>query len=174
MADRTCLSVIIYDCPTHRVNAVLDVLEQHGVDPEWGMGTAGVSGSSLDRLQLCTVYGEHEAIGDESEDVARELQQVAPEVSFLTWTDPKYEWLGSLVAYAPDLGEFTADCDADGRPQFDPTHIQFLLEEHRDRTVAQFLDEVHPRVTGAAWFTRFAALMDRHKNVVIERTPEEE
>lgn len=163
MGDRTALQVIIYDCPTHRVGAVLDILENHGLDDSWGMSRIG------NRLTLCTTYGDTESYGDESERVAAELEQQAPEVTFLTWTDPKYEWLGSLVAYAPDLGQFAADCDAEGQPQFGSLEMQRLLQAHREKTVGEFLDDVYPRASGDVWYARFAELMERNQDVVIER-----
>lgn len=170
MGDYTPMQVIIYDCPPHRVNAVLDILDDHGLDENWS--SRGYAENK--RLSLGTTYGESEARGDESEEVAARLIEAAPEATFVAWTDPKYEWLGSLVAYAPDLGEFASDCDAEGQPQFTAQGMARLLGRHRDKSVSSFLEDVLPRATGELWFTRFGALMERNMDVVIDRAPEAE
>ena len=48
-------------------------------------------------------------------DIAGELIAAAPGVSFVLWEDPAYQWLGTLEAHAPGLGDYSAECDSDGR-----------------------------------------------------------
>jgi hypothetical protein len=82
-----------------------------------GMPGAGDERYSIDDVPVVTI-GERYLAQDVSCSSAGEygdaLREAAPGASFVLWEDPAYEWLGTLYAYAPDLGVFTAECDQDG------------------------------------------------------------
>jgi len=106
MGDRTCHQVYVYDCPKDQVRAVQEVLEGYF----WEQGPRG------GRISACEPYLASEITCGTSDEIAAKLMKAAPGASFVLWEDPKYEWLGSVSAYTPELGVFSAECDANGQP----------------------------------------------------------
>lgn len=128
MGDRTSFQITIYDCPAEQAGAVLDALDNHNIGVDWG------SPLNTQVLFLGESYNEHEASCGTSDEMARELMAEAPGASWELWEDPKYEWLGAVWRYTPELGSFTADCDANGTPYFSSTAVwEMLGNEGPDR-----------------------------------------
>lgn len=144
MSDRTYAQVIIYDCPEDQRAAALAVIretlgEYINEDPD----------PDGDRVVIGDRYGDDQCSGDLSEDIAARLIDEAPGAFFRTWTDPAYEWLGSLVIYQPGLGRFDANCDADGTPCFRSDEVEAMLAAYPSGNAR---DRLYRRVKlGTAW-----------------------
>jgi len=82
------------------------------------------------------------------------LVDAAPGCSFVIWEDPKYEYLGSLFAYTPELGMFSAECDADGTPVTDGSAILQWVEE-AEKAGEDVATRIR-REMGVPWFDDWA------------------
>ena len=132
---------------------------------------------SIDEIEVVTVGGEYlatEISCGSADEYATALIKAAPGASFVLWEDPAYQWLGSLRAYAPDLGEYAAECDANGIVTLTPEEIRqavsgatdavqsaldpiVRLDSDAERArvaVATILAEID-RATGKPWFDRW-------------------
>ncbi len=111
------------------------------------------------RSDLWTALEVAEAIGSENTtftvdegrfDELEQIGNILSEHGFI-WTgqiDPKYEYLGDYFAFVPELGLFTAECDADGNVVISSHTLRQLIDE------AESLDELRETVdkrTGKAW-----------------------
>jgi hypothetical protein len=169
MGDRTHFALVVYACPVEQRQAVLEIIESHGLAINYGTRPA-----SYDSLCLVETTYTDETYGDAPSDVADELVTAAPGATFHTWTEPAYDWLGVTVMYAPDLGRFQADGDANGSPVLSPELVRDRIARlpagaTRDDTLA-VLDEHR----GAAWRWRLRRLrllnaLDRLEPVVRGR-----
>ena len=118
---------------------------------------ASLPGASDDRYSVDEVaditlterYADSEMSCGSADEHADNLIAAAPGCSFVLWEDPKYEWLGSVEAYTPELGRFTAECDANGTPVLTPEAIKAMIDKAADLDA---LREAMARATGAAWF----------------------
>lgn len=89
---------------------------------------------------------------------AAALRSAAPGCSFVLWEDPKYEYLGTACAYAPDLGPFEANCDSDGTPVFSLGEVMSLLNQAREEHLApEHLPEFMRLHLGGPWYDRWHA-----------------
>ncbi len=114
MSD-TVTYLTIHACPPHRVRAVATALEDHWL--------VDVDGSARKTLQI----GEPYTIDtSEVDELADDLIETAPEMSFTAQTDPTDEWLGSLRRYVPALHRFEASCDHDGSAVFTTAQVREL------------------------------------------------
>ena len=145
MSDRTAFACYIYACPEDQQAGALSVLtEGYGLDLNWGM-------SEGEGLSLTEAYTAEEISCGSADFIAKELIEAAPGCSFVLWEDPKYEWLGSLNAYTPELGHFTAECDANGRPVYTAAEITSMIAAAGDVDRAGLIAHIE-RATGGAWF----------------------
>lgn len=109
MGDYTQMQVMIHDCPEEQVVALVDALIANGLRVDWD-GPEPVRGE----LHIGCFYTNRSVPGDAPSDLADELIEAAPGATFIAWTDPAYEWLGTLVRYTPELGRHEAECTAEG------------------------------------------------------------
>lgn len=115
-------------------------------------------------------YMDPEMSCGSADEYAGNLMEAAPGASFVLWEDPAYQWLGDLRAYAPDLGLFAAQCDADGNPTLMPGQIREAVAAAQDAVRAALaarhecteeeavIDAVLAEIdkaTGKAWLDRF-------------------
>lgn len=150
MGDRTCGQVTIYACPPDQVNAVLDVLDQYGLyEGDWE-GT--YPREPLTSLTLGEMYGDNQMSCGAADDIAAVLTDVAPGAAFEVSEDPYADWLGSLNRYTPSLGHWSAECDANGQPQFSGDVILSWLDAHLSRA------EIEDRL-GIPWRRALDALL---------------
>lgn len=159
MGDRTPIEVIVYSCPPERVSAVLEVLEEFGLGPEFVRPddpTPRPVGTSR-QLELCRGYIHSEISVGSSAEIAAALPC---EAAWKVW-GPKYEHLGEVHLNHPDLGVFVADCDAQGHPVFTSETIDRLVE----RTAADRVQLGH--LTGRTWEAALAQLAAANEGVVI-------
>jgi hypothetical protein len=142
MGDYTYAQVIVYDCPEDERAAALaaiaeafdadiaDLDDHPTIDTRPGTGDYGPGRFvDVETLVLGDKYGACECAGDLSETIAAALIEAAPGSTFLTWTDPAYEWLGSLVMYAPELGLFGSECDANGNAVVAAYEVRRMMAE---------------------------------------------
>lgn len=112
---------------------------------------------TVDRVELVTIgemYMQPEMSCGSAQEYGNRIMEAAPGASFVLWEDPKYEWLGDLVAYAPDLGVYSSECDANGTPVKFPSELREIVAGARD-AVQSALDPVMT-LTGDAERARIA------------------
>ena len=145
MGDRTNVQLYIYDCPSNRVRAVLDIINAFQLKLHWMAPAA-------DRLTLGAPYGDNQGAGDAPREVADRLIAEAPEISFDCWSDPAYDWLGAGVSYTPQLGRFDYESDAYGAPQFSSEQIAAALASGGADAVRKMI--------GMEWIAVLATMRD--------------
>lgn len=145
MGDRTCFQLQIADCPADQASAILEIIDAHGL-------SVGID-DAPNILRLGERYACDETLCGTAEEVAAELQSVAPDASWECWEDPKYEWLGDLYRFTPDLGVFTAACDGEGQPRFTPLNVRQFMKK------AAAIDETELR----------RSLGETHKDALAEK-----
>lgn len=162
MSDRTYAQVIVADCPEAQRaacrEAIYDTFEADALNEEPMIDTdPGATGEASYRpsrwrrttdLVLHERYGDDECALDMHDRIAAAIIEAAPGATFVVWVDPKYEYTGELVAYAPDLGRFDSSCDADGNPTVTAYDI-LRLPDPIDRAA------IEARL-GKAWMDRLA------------------
>ena len=155
MGDTTSFQLTIYRAPKKRHKKILAILEAHGLGLE-DYDNAG----PFDTLVLGEGYCTNLGHPGEADEIATELIEAAPECSFVGWDDPVYEYLGGLVAYTKQLGEYSHSCDADGNPVLTGEEITKLLEElAAAQPTATITDAVAAIATAAGkpWFDAIKA-----------------
>lgn len=149
MGDTTNLQCRIYACPPEQVRAVLTALAEYHLNDDW---------MSFDQMPMSALVLGRPNVSNEvscgsADELAGTLMETAPGASFELWEDPKYEWLGSLWRYTPDLGAFSAECDADGNPQYDANWIMGRLEKG---------EAITPADVGVPWRAALTALEEAY------------
>lgn len=142
MSDRTHLTLKISDCPASQAQAVIDLIDQHGLHPECDQPGQPAD----DQLGLGLAYMDHEVTCGSAQEISTHLQRVAPEASWEVHEDPAYEWFGDLYRFTPGLGVFTAECDAQGEPVFTPAQIRpmaYLPDTPDEPALSVALGEAH-------------------------------
>jgi hypothetical protein len=157
MGERTDFQLIVYDCPADQCAAVIEILNDFDLDFEHELGSAERSHSEL---FLGRTYTDH-SYGALSDDVGAQFVERAPGAIFTCWTSPAYEYLGNAVMYAPDLGKFTADCDANGTPLLSQDELRrAILAAPAPATREEIADAVDC-AAGAPWLDRIDQLRQR-------------
>lgn len=149
MSDRAPLQLYVYDCPEDQARALLDVLAETGHLAE------GWEGDPPDTLRLGELYGDNQATLDTVDNLAAELVERAPGASWVAWSDPAYEWLGTIYYHTPELGLWHADCDAYGGAVFHLPTVRVVLDADED---------TRARLLGLPWVDAIDKLRE------IERT----
>lgn len=155
----------------HSVGNGREALEFANFIANFGLGQnwdSNHNGTAPTELYLTgTTYGDSDASTGIYED-ATALAAKVPNSVYVAWTDPKYEWLGTIVIHVPGLGVFTADCNADGQPVMSNNALQELIDQQPDdMTIAEFR-EVLGKATGQPWFDAIEDLPeDRPKLVPV-------
>lgn len=138
MAEYTELQLFVHDCPDDQAAALLGVLRDYELRVDW-------DGPYVVRdVRIGTPYTDRKVAGDASADLARDLMQAAPGVSFTVWTDPAYDFQGLLMRYTPELGLHQADCDINGQAIFTGDEVMRALRADHD-------DIGIRRLVGTAW-----------------------
>jgi hypothetical protein len=157
MSDRTYAQVIVYDCPEDQRAAVLATLDwARNERPTLDTVKPNTDDARTWRfpddpeLRLGERYGEDEEPLDAYETIAADLIDAAPSSTFRVWVDPKYEYPGMVIMYAPTLGRFEATCDADGMVTVEPSE---LVAAARAGDTARIL-----QLVGAPWLDAIDAL----------------
>lgn len=74
--------------------------------------------------------------------------------TFAAWEDPCLEFLGGVLMYAPELGEFRGDCGSDGLVLLTGEFLDALVDGTPPLSLVAAVNEA----TGRAWRNAFAAL----------------
>jgi hypothetical protein len=150
MGDKTSFQLHIYACPEDQQAAALAVVNEYELGPEFQQDVTG-------GLNLTVPYFEAEVPLYFGDEIAAALIQAAPGASFYLWEDPSPSdcgpRLGSLRAYTPALGEFTANCDQHGTPLYSGAAIVTALAEATPGTDLQALIWSG---TGGPWVDNYA------------------
>lgn len=165
MGDTTNVQLYLHACPPEQARAVPEVIKDADLAPNW----ESWSDHNQHELLLHTVYSTDAGAPDLPDNLARDILEVAPDAAFETWSDPKYDFLGSLIRYTPDLGTFTADCDESGQATYTADQLDRLLAGNEDKSIEEFRTEVAPRLFGSLWSVALTKLMvaDDNKQVAI-------
>jgi hypothetical protein len=166
MSDRAYAQVVIYDCPPDQRAAaraaIYDAFEAETLNEEPQIDNAPGSDrydaarwTPAEELVLGDRYGEEECSLDMNDTIAGAIIAAAPGATFAAWVDPKYEYPGALTMYAPDLGRFDADCDADGNPTVTGYQVRQILKANADAIAAVAAIRT---ALGSAWETRIDEL----------------
>ena len=149
MGDRTAFQCTIDACPEDQREAVREILDEYADHLDWT--DALPAELSLDRQ-----YTAHEVSLGTAQEITGRLTKAAPGAAFLLWEDPAYQWLGDVYAHTPELGTFTAACDADGNPVYTREQIAAMVKEITETTLcmtsATLAIELDKRM-GGPWFT---------------------
>lgn len=132
MGDRTNAQITVYACPPEQVQAVLGIIENYLGYNDWGDydGRSGV-------LHLGGCFGAHEVSCGSSDEIAKQMIQDAPGAAFIVNEDPYADWLGSVNVYTPELGWYSAECDANGQPMFGVGEVRKISRlSAKDREIA--------------------------------------
>ena len=146
MSDRWPLSLRIYDSPQEEHDLLLDTIHNYSMS----------DGDDWDDIDYDSIYLDAET-SNMAEDLARDIIEIAPNTTFKTWTDPKYEWLGSGVVYVPGLGSWYFTSDANANALFTREDVITML------TLEQ--KELEEKL-GMPWFKRLAELRHRNEQAV--------
>lgn len=156
MSDRSAFTLIVYDCPPEQRAAVLEIINEHGLTEDY------FDGEEETALNLGTRYGYGEMLLTAYQDVADQIIEKAPGATFECWNDPKYEYSGAVTMYAPDLGRFTSDCDADGEPYVTAPTIRKLIVNTGEEDLALGLEQA----LGVTWSKRFAEIAEKARDLL--------
>jgi len=115
MSDRTYLQMFVASCPSDQREALAGAISEAAGEcllPTGGIhetATAALIAGCFPVKLAC----EEVSCGfvDES---AKDVAAAAPGAIWVTWEDPKYEWLGSWAGHHPDHGLMSCECAADG------------------------------------------------------------
>jgi hypothetical protein len=155
MGDTTTLQLTIYKAPKRRHKKILEIINAHDLELDWS--TRGPH----DELTIGeSAYTSNLAHPGEADEISTELIDVAPDCGFIVWDDPAYEFLGGLCMYTPELGEFGAQCDADGNPQLTGEMVIKLIDElaaARPETTIADVKAAVDKATGKPWFEAMRA-----------------
>jgi hypothetical protein len=108
--ETTWGAVTIVACPAQHVEAVLDVLEEFGLRPEFG--GPGAADRPLEELILGEAYVDAEMTCGNSGVIAEDLAELTGVAAKLSEA-PTAEFLGELHYVLPDGSLFAGDGDAD-------------------------------------------------------------
>lgn len=131
--DRTHAQLTVYDCPLDQAQAVLDVIEQFGLHPEYDEPDTPADNA----LALGFSYMDHEMGCGSAQEISRTLQDVAPSASWLVSEDPFESYLGTVCAFTPDLGLWTNDCSAGGDAVFGVDAVLELVDDDLSKVEIQ-------------------------------------
>jgi hypothetical protein len=164
MPDTTPLQLTVHAAPPEQHPAILKVINGYGLGQDW----ASVAPEEVfTELELGVQYTDDQGVVGHASAIASELVAVAPGASFIVWEDPAYEYLGEVCIYAPQLGLYRADCDADGEPQLSSQTILAILDRVEQATPQAIVADVRTAIdqaTGRPWFQALtAAELDRTK-----------
>jgi len=157
MSDRAYLTLTIFDCPTAQARAVLDVLDEYGVRPEYADRDPAV-------LHAGEPYVDDEARLGAVDDIAKAIITAAPQCVFRIWQHPKYEHDGQVVMYHPNLGRFDCGCNALGDPHISlgvvDTALAYCTELIPHAAAGHLAAELHWRL-GVPWTGDFDRCLAR-------------
>src|SRR5438093_1274930 len=151
MGDTTNGQLEILAIPEDQREAALEVIQAAGLGTDWFGGDSTYPTS----VAPGDAFVDGNADGDLPSSIADDLIAAAPDAVWVAWTDPKYEWLGEFVAYAPGLGKFVANSDAQGDPVYGYAEV-------RDAADKLLTGELSPaefdRGIGGPWLRRASEL----------------
>lgn len=123
MSEHTPYQLTVLDCPEAEREAVVGIINEYGLTPEW------MGGPSIEELHLGLQYTDDSASFGIAPDLAALLIERAPGATWYGWADPVDVWLGDLTMYTPTLGLFSNACDADGNAVFTADAVRKAVEE---------------------------------------------
>lgn len=122
MGDRTYAALVVHRLDVEKypaeAEAIMGAIEDYGLSVEFGVPSvpssmATVTDDSL--LKVGVTYSDDQASCGIVYDL-QDLGEKAPHAVFSIQEDPKYEWLGAVLLFTPELGPWMCSSDADGSP----------------------------------------------------------
>ena len=128
MSDHTEFSGFIYSVPDENKADLALILTEWGFGQDWSARYRDWQVADVDRLvdEKVNFTCDQFRCGDTEElaGILKDLRCV-----FEIHEDPKYEWLGTLCMYHPDLGMLASQCDADGSPLVSVNQVLKLIKD---------------------------------------------
>lgn len=124
MSDRTRVELTIHACPPEQAQAVIDLIEQHNLHPEYD--EESIPGDDV--LALGLPYMDNEITCGSAPEISKDIQAAAPGASFRVHEDPFGSWLGSTHLFTPELGELSLLCESGGDPVFRGENVLQILD----------------------------------------------
>lgn len=140
MSDRAAVQLHVYDCPDDQRAALFAAIEAADLGEDWGSLASATDRNAEPLAFWPTQYTAEEMSCGIVEELANELIAAAPGATFDVWQDPKYEWLGNGVTYAPDLGRFAYECGSAGAPIFTGEEVLHVYRR-KPSTLARYVGE---------------------------------
>lgn len=136
VGDYTSFQMRIYAVPKGQRSTVCEILNEYGLGSEWSDSWSRFSPQwSKKRLKAAIKEGieftEHEFRVGNAAELANHLEDC--EVTFDMHDDPKYEWMGERYMYHPELGSFSATCDAQGNAVITDHEVANVVEQCKDQ-----------------------------------------
>lgn len=128
MSDHTGFSGFIHSVPDENKADLALILTEWGFGQDWSTRYRVWQVADVDRMLDNEVsFTDDQFRCGGTEELAEILKDLG--CVFDIHEDPKYEWLGTLCMYHPDLGMLTSQCDADGSPLVSVDQVLKLLKD---------------------------------------------
>jgi uncharacterized protein DUF3145 len=146
MGDVTNGQLTVYQCSPKEALEFLSFISDNYLALDWGSSES----TPDDAVMLDRVYGGEASVGMV---LNASLSTDAPDSVYMMFTDPKYEFLGSLEIYTPELGVFQAECDAEGNVVLSPGDLIAMIDAAADggQSIEQLRMTVQ-KALGQPWF----------------------
>ena len=131
MGDRTNMSGYLHMVPKGKAKKVAALLEEEGVAQDWDSyqrSPAWDAQTVRYIMENDIQFTDDQWTCGAGHDLAKKLRKLG--VAFEFHEDPKYEWMGDLHMYHPELGQFYSTCDADGEVQISATEVSDLEKKY--------------------------------------------
>jgi hypothetical protein len=157
MADYAAAQVTFHHVPPEDARAVFDFIEAWGLDIAWGTDPRPEG-----KVLIGEPYTDDEARLSIGDDLYSELSETG--VYFECQQDPKYEYDGQIDYFAPELGRFTAFCNASGDLYLTESQLRGALGDltagDPHATLREFVDGRLADLTGQRWREAFARFVN--------------
>ena len=139
MGDRTAFAGYLHAVPKGKAKKVAGIFEEFGFSADWDSHHYNYWSAEQVRELVATgiQFTDDEFNCGSSGDVAKQL--MALDVVFECHEDPKYEWLGEMHVFHPEVGHFSAECTGDGQAVITDGEVDNIcaLFEHPESIVVE-------------------------------------
>jgi hypothetical protein len=159
MGDYTSMSGLLYAVPKYKTRGVARLFNEYDIDEDYqNNGPIAWDGTKVRSIIVRGLrFTSYDFRCGHSEYLADELQALG--CTFELYEEPKYEWLGELHMFHPELGRLDTLCDADGEPlipismfreiQNEGGNIGIRYVKIRQRIGVVYLDTFYKKVNDA-------------------------
>ena len=127
MSDHTEMSGWLYSVPKGKAKKVAALFNDYALDEDHGARYhkgAWTPAEVRELIDAQVQFTDDQFQCGSGHDLAKALRKLGCVFEF--HEDPKYEWMGDLHMWHPELGQFYSICDADGETTIGSSEIQHL------------------------------------------------